>query len=141
MFDSLAPLRTNVIVMATFGLLAVLLASIGLYGVASYSVTQRTREIGVRMALGAKRATVLRMVLGQGLLLVALGIVAGLVAAAALMSFVPADLSAERQRPGSWNAGRYRRPPRHRGRARELYPCLPRDANRPACRAANGMTC
>jgi macrolide transport system ATP-binding/permease protein len=91
-FDSLAPLRTNVVVMATFGLLALLLASIGLYGVASYSVTERTREIGVRMALGAGRGRVLRLILGHGVLLVAVGVATGLLAATALMSLVPAAL-------------------------------------------------
>jgi predicted permease len=91
-FGSLAPVRTNVIVMAAFGVLALALASVGLYGVASYSVTQRTREIGVRMALGARRGSVLRLVLGQGAVLVAAGIGAGLVASTALMSFVPAAL-------------------------------------------------
>ena len=86
---SLAPLRTNVILLTTFGALALLLASIGLCGVASYSVTQRTREIGVRMALGARSSAVLGMVLGHGLLLVAAGIALGLGGALALTRAVP----------------------------------------------------
>jgi macrolide transport system ATP-binding/permease protein len=88
-FQSLTPLRTNVVVMATFGGLALLLASIGLYGVTSYSVTQRTREIGVRIALGARRSTVLGLILGRGLGLVAVGVVIGVVAALALTWLVP----------------------------------------------------
>jgi putative ABC transport system permease protein len=89
---SLAPVRTNVIMLSAFGILAVLLASIGLYGVANYSIAQRTREIGVRMALGAQSGSVLRLVLGHGLILVGVGLALGLVAALALTAIIPPDL-------------------------------------------------
>ncbi len=76
--DSLFQARLMMSLTAIFGGLALLLAAVGLYGLMSYMVTTRTREIGVRLALGARPARVLGMVLGNALRMVAIGIIVGL---------------------------------------------------------------
>ena len=78
--------------LTTFGAIAGFIAVIGLYGVLSYVVGQRTKEIGIRMALGAQRAAVLKLVLRQGAVVVAIGIAVGVAGAAALTRYLAAML-------------------------------------------------
>ena len=83
--DSLADQVFKTRVLSAFALLALVLATVGIYGVFAYTVAQRTREIGIRMAMGAQRLDVVSMVLRQVLLLVAAGVVLGTASGLALM--------------------------------------------------------
>lgn len=82
--DSMSQPRFSMLLLASFGGLALLLASIGMYGIISYSVMQRTSEIGVRMALGAQRKNVFRMILSEGSRIAGLGITIGIAVALAV---------------------------------------------------------
>jgi putative ABC transport system permease protein len=88
MDDAVARERASMTIFAVFAGMALVLASIGIYGVVAQSVTQRTHEVGVRLALGASRAEVLRLFLRQGLLPVAAGLAVGVSAAFALSRFI-----------------------------------------------------
>jgi putative ABC transport system permease protein len=81
---STATRRYNVILLGAFAALALLLAVIGIYGVMSYAVSQGAREIGIRVALGAQARDILKLVVGQGLLLTLIGVAAGIAGALAL---------------------------------------------------------
>jgi putative ABC transport system permease protein len=82
--DSLARRRFSMVLLSTFSGVALVLAAIGIYGVISYGVIQRTHEMGIRMALGAQRSDVLKLVLRQAMIVVFAGVGIGLVASWAL---------------------------------------------------------
>ena len=86
--DDIAQPRFNMLLMGLFGLLALLLAAVGVYGLLSYTVAQRTREIGVRIALGAQGRDIFRLTLGQGVAPALAGVLLGLAAAFALTRFL-----------------------------------------------------
>ena len=101
--DSVAPRRMSMVLLGAFAGIALLLAGVGIYGVISYLVVQRTHEIGVRMALGAQRSDVLRLVVGHAAKLVGIGTLIGLL----LALFSTRTLSALLYNVGAFDAGTF----------------------------------
>ena len=89
---SLSSRRTSMVLANAFGGVALFLASLGIYGVLAYLVAQRTREIGIRVALGSTKAAILRLVLAEGFKLVAIGFVLGVIVAASLQKAVASEV-------------------------------------------------
>lgn len=87
--ESMASRKLPIVLLGAFATLALLLASVGIYGVVSYSVTRRTQEIGIRMALGADRARVSWMIVGQGVRMAGAGLGIGILAATTLVRLLP----------------------------------------------------
>jgi putative ABC transport system permease protein len=77
--NELVTQRLSVVLVSLFSILALLLAAVGLYGVLAYSIAQRTREIGIRIALGAESGSILNLVVRQGLIIVGIGLAAGII--------------------------------------------------------------
>jgi predicted permease len=102
---TLFPVRAGAWIVSTVGLIAMMLAAVGLYGVISYSVARRTREIGIRMALGASRRAVLGLVMRQGLSVTGLGLVTGcMLSAAAVRAVTGALYGVSTADPVAWGA-------------------------------------
>jgi len=83
--ESITQPRFNLFLLGLFSAVAMLLSAAGIYGVTAYTVTQRTHELGIRLALGAQVRDVMRMILGQGMAVIGVGLVLGLASAFALM--------------------------------------------------------
>jgi putative ABC transport system permease protein len=92
LWNSIAPQQFNTVLLAFFATLALVLAGVGIYGVIAYAVTQRTHEIGVRVALGAEPRDVLKLVVGEGMILVLIGVSIGLLGAVGLTRFLASVL-------------------------------------------------
>lgn len=89
---SIAPHRTTTMLLTLFGAIALFLSGVGIYGVISYSVSRRTQEVGIRMALGARQSDVLMLVIGEGMTMAAIGLVLGIAGAFAVTRFLSAFL-------------------------------------------------
>ena len=135
---SAAPQRFNTVLLAAFGLLALLLAALGIGGVLATSVSRRTQELGIRMALGAGSGTLLRMVVGEGMVLALIGLALGLpVAFCADAADVDAAVRGEPARAVDVRGGR--RPVAHCSAPGVLYSRTACNRNRPDRRSAKGL--
>jgi putative ABC transport system permease protein len=86
--DAIAPQRLNATLIGLFSVLALAIATVGIAGVLAFSVSQRTNELGIRLALGAERGAILRMILGEGAAMAAIGLVLGGIAAIPLSNLM-----------------------------------------------------